>query len=148
MLCVALGVSGRDAGAMMIHPHNEHKRDVKREIEVAEEQWRTAQLAGDVATMEKLLAEDYFGISVGGQLNDKTQQLDRMKTRKLMLTRIDRSDVRIKVLGRVAVVTSKAQIEGTNDGEPMVGTFRYTRVYRWYPDGSWKITNFEATKVP
>jgi ketosteroid isomerase-like protein len=130
------------------HPHKEHKRDYRREIEAVEEQWRTAQIAGDVATMDKLLADDYFGISMAGQLNNKTQQLERLQKRTLVLTKIDVSDVKIKLVGRVAIVTSLARIEGVNEGESMTGTYRYTRVYKRYPDGSWKITNFEVTKVP
>ena len=128
--------------------HKEHKRDYRREIELVEEQWRTAQIAGDAATMDKLLANDYFGISISGQLNDKEQQLDRLRNRKLILSKIDLSDVRIKLLGRVAIVTSLARIDGTDSGESIQGTFRYTRVYKRYPDGSWKITNFEVTRVP
>ena len=31
--------------------------------------------------------------------------------------------------------------------EPMHGTYRYTRVYSRLPSGTWKITNFEATRV-
>jgi ketosteroid isomerase-like protein len=129
-------------------PHKEHKREARREIEAVEEEWRTAQLAGDVATMSKLLADDYFGISIAGQLNNKTQQLERLQKHTLVLTKIDVSDVKIKLLGRVAIVTSLAEIEGMNDGESMHGTYRYTRVYKRYPDGSWKITNFEVTRVP
>jgi len=128
--------------------HKEHKRDYKREIEAAEERWRTAQLAGDVPTMDKLLADDYLGISNNGQLNNKTQQLERIQKRMLVLTKIDVSDVKIKLLGRVGIVTSLARIEGANDGQPMKGTYRYTRIYKRYPDGSWKITNFEVTRVP
>lgn len=131
-----------------VHTHKEHKRDYKREIEAAEEQWRTAQLAGDVSTMDKLMAEDYFGISVTGQLNDKMQQLERLKSRTLVITKIDVSEVKIKLVGRVAIVTSLAEIEGRNEGEALKGRFRYTRVYRRYADGSWKITNFEVTRVP
>jgi ketosteroid isomerase-like protein len=141
-------ISGAAAWAQPVHLHKEHKRDYKREIEAVELQWRTAQLAGDVATMDKLLAEDYFGISVAGELNNKTQQLERLQKRMLVLTRIDVSDTKIKIVGRVGIVTSLAQIEGTNEGAPMKGTFRYTRVYKRYPDGSWKITNFEITRVP
>ena len=131
-----------------VHPHKEHKRDYKREIEVVEEEWRTAQLADDVATMDKLLAEDYFGISVSGQLNNKMQQLERLRDRSLVISRLDVSDVKIKLVGRVAIVTSLAEIEGTNGGEELKGRYRYTRVYKRYPDGSWKITNFEVTRVP
>ncbi len=128
--------------------HKEHKRDYKREIEAAEEEWRAAQLAGDVPTMDKLLADDYFGISNNGQLNNKTQQLERLQKRMFVMTKINVSDVKIKLLGRVGIVTSLAQIEGTNDGQPMKGTYRYTRIYKRYPDGTWKITNFEVTRVP
>ena len=98
--------------------------------------------------MERLLADDYLGISMSGQVNDRNQQLDRMRQRDLVLTRIDLSDKKIKLLGQVAIVTSLAKIEGTSDGAPMNGVYRYTRIYRRYPDGSWKVTNFEVTRVP
>jgi ketosteroid isomerase-like protein len=145
---LAVAVLGVAVVAQAQHAHKEHKRDYKREIELVEQQWRTAQLAGDVATMDKLLAEDYFGISNNGQLNNKIQQLERLQKRTLVLTRIDVSDVKIKLLGRVGIVTSLAQLEGTNDGHPIQGLFRYNRIYKRYPDGSWKITNFEVTRVP
>jgi ketosteroid isomerase-like protein len=98
--------------------------------------------------MDKLLADDYFGISVAGQLNNKTQQLERLRNRTLVITKLDVSDVKIKLVGRVAIVTSLAQVEGVNEGESLKGTYRYTRIYKRYPDGSWKITNFEVTRVP
>lgn len=128
--------------------HKEHKRDYKREIEVLEEQWRVAQIAGDEVAMERLLAPDYLGISMTGQVNDRTQQLERMRAKHLILTKIDLSDRKIKLVGSVAIVTSLARIEGSIDGTPMNGMYRYTRIYRRYPDGSWKITNFEVTRVP
>jgi len=46
-----------------------------------------------------------------------------------------------------AVVTSLAEVDGTNDGTPMHGNYRYMRVYSRLPSGTWKITNFEATRV-
>lgn len=128
------------------HPHS-HKRVFKQEIVALEDQWRVAQLADDVATMDKLLAPDYLGISMNGQINDKDQQLDRMRNRTLMLSSIALSDVKIKLVGPVAIVTSLAQVEGTSDGVVIHGMYRYTRIYRRYPDGTWKITNFEVTPI-
>ncbi len=116
-----------------------------------EEQWRQAQVSGDVATMDKLLSEDYVGISMTGQVNTKTQQLDRLRTRTLQLTKINLSDMKVKLLGlnaNVAIVTSLAEVEGTADGANVQGLYRYTRVYQRMPNGAWKITNFEATRVP
>jgi len=34
-----------------------------------------------------------------------------------------------------------------NDGTPMTGSFRYTRVYQKTAAGLWQITNFEATRL-
>jgi ketosteroid isomerase-like protein len=58
------------------------------------------------------------------------------------------SDIKIKVVGPVAIVTSRAEVEGTGEGGEINGDFRYTRVYQRLPNGVWKITNFEATRVP
>lgn len=134
---VALGLGGQ---------HQKH--DSKREVEVLEEQWRTAQIAGDVATMDRLLSDDYVGISMSGQVNTKAQQLSRMRSRAVVITKIDLGEMKVKLVGQVAIVTVRASVEGTSEGTPMNGDFRYTRIYQHLPTGGWKITNFEATRIP
>jgi len=128
-------------------PHPKRHDDYKHQVEKLEQEWRTAQLTGDVDTMDKLLSDDYVGITMTGQVVTKLQQLDRMRNRTLILTKIILDDVKVKLLGTTAIVTSLADIDGTNDGTPMHGTYRYTRVYSRLPSGTWKITNFEATRV-
>ena len=123
------------------------QKDAKREIEELEQQWRTAQLNDDLSAMDRLLSDDYVGIGMNGTVNTKTQQLDRLRRRTLVMTRLDLTDVKVKLVGSVAIVTSLASIEGTNDGNPMSGMYRYTRVYQRLPNGLWKITNFEATRM-
>lgn len=127
--------------------HLGSKRDARHEIEALEEQWRVAQMSGDIATIDRLLADDFVGISMTGQANTKSQQLDRFRNRTLVLTKIDLDDRKIKLLGSVAVVTCLARVEGTNEGESMQGNYRYTRVYQRIA-GAWKTTNFEATRIP
>jgi ketosteroid isomerase-like protein len=155
LVTIAVLVTGAVAGfcsqpalAGRSTPLHEKKHDAKRQVEALEEQWRTAQLAGDVDAMDRLLADDYIGISMSGQVTTKTQQLDRARSRKLVLTRLDLGEMQIKLVGSIAIVTSRVQVEGTNDGMPVQGTFRYTRVYQRLPSGVWKITSFEATRVP
>ena len=53
----------------------------------------------------------------------------------------------MKLIGRTAIVTSLANVEGANEGVAMHGTFRYTRVYLRVASGAWQITNYEATRV-
>jgi ketosteroid isomerase-like protein len=129
-------------------PHPRLKREqYKQEVEQMEQTWRTAQLTGDVVAMDKLLSEDYVGISMNGQVVTKMQQLDRIRNRQLVVTKIDLDDVKVKLIGTTAIVTSLASVEGTSDGSTIRGTYRYTRVYLRLPTGVWKITNFEATRV-
>lgn len=125
--------------------HNKH--DEKRQIEALEEKWRTAQLAGDIGTMDQMLADDFIGISMSGQVNTKSQQLDRIRNHQLMLSKIQLDDMKIKLLDSVAIVTCQAEVEGTSEGSSMKGVYRYTRVYQHLSTGDWKITSFEATRI-
>lgn len=124
------------------------KRDVKRQIEQLEGQWRVAQLAGDIATMDRMLSDDYVGITLTGQVTTKAQQLARLRDRVFVLTRLDMQDSKIKLVGQVAIVTVKARVEGTTALKPIGGEYRYTRIYHQLASGAWKITNFEATRIP
>jgi ketosteroid isomerase-like protein len=98
--------------------------------------------------MDKLLSDDYIGISLNGQVNTKAQQLERISSRRMAITRLDLSEMKVKLIGAIAIVTSRAEVEGTSDGESVKGTYRYTRVYQHLPSGVWKITSFEATRIP
>jgi ketosteroid isomerase-like protein len=123
------------------------KHDAKKEVETLEEKWRTAQLAGDIVTMDRMLADDFIGVSMSGQVNTKAQQLERIRNHRLVLTRIDLDDMKVKLVDSVAIVTCQAQVEGTSEGMPVRGKYRYTRIYQKLPSGEWKITSFEATHI-
>ena len=127
--------------------HVPHRHEAREEISAAEEQWRQAQLSSDTAVMDKLLSEDFLGTLASGETVTKAQMLDRMKSRHLEITQLDLSDVKIKLLGPIAIVTSLAMIQGANNNQPLNGNFRYTHVYQRVPSGAWKITSFSATRV-
>jgi ketosteroid isomerase-like protein len=127
--------------------HHERKRVERVEILALEQKWRQAQLVGDIPEMDKLLSDEFVGVTASGQVVTKGQQLDRMRTRSLDIQRLDLSETKIKISGNLAVVTSLAQIDGVAEGAPLRGAYRYTRVYQHVPGDGWKITNFEATHV-
>ena len=132
--------------AQLPHPQRHPRKHMEREQIVAlEVEWRRAALADDVPAMDKLLSDDYLGITSSGEVLTKTQQLDHMRDHELVLTRLDISELKIKLIGNIAIVTSLAQVEGSSDGEPLQGAYRYTRVYQRVANGSWKITDFEVT---
>jgi len=130
------------------HHPLKHNKLVKEQIEDMEEQWRKATVAGDAAVMDKLLSDDFVGINWTGQINNKAMQLDRIRNRTVVVEELELGDIKIKVVGTIAIVTSRATVKGTSDEGPINGDFRYTRVYQRLPAGVWKITNFEATRIP
>ena len=146
-LCLASGL----APALTAQKPHVHRHPVKKlerkQVEDLAEQWRKAQLAGDTVAMDKLLSDDYLGVPASGALLTKAQQLDRMSNRKWTVTKLDVTDMKVKLIGKVAIVTSLAQIEADTDNGPVNGEFRYTQIYQQLPSGTWKITHSDATRV-
>ncbi len=126
--------------------HRERKRAERAQIVELEHQWQKAALTDDIPAMDKLLSDDYLGITASGEVLTKTQQLDRMRDRKLVITKLNISETKIKLIGNIAIVTCLAQVEGSSgDNEPLHGAYRYTRVYQRIAGNVWKVTNFEVT---
>ena len=134
--------------AVRAFPPNHHKRNLREEVEAVDRLWRAAELNNDAAAMEKLLSDDYIGVTAGGRVLTKAQQLDRMRSRQSDIHHLDVTDVKVKLAGNsVAIITSTADLDGVLDGHPVHGRFRSMRVYQRGPGGAWRITNFEATPL-
>jgi ketosteroid isomerase-like protein len=130
------------------HHGHPHKRMEREQVADLEQQWQQAMLSSDTATMDRLLADDYLGVTAGGDIVTKSQQLDRMRDHQVSITKLNTTETKIKLIGgRIAVVTALSHIEGTIDGKVINSDFRNTRIYERLNTGAWKITNFEATRV-
>lgn len=125
----------------------ENKRADSREIERLEDEWRQALLTSDSVMLEKLLADDFLGISANGTLSDKQQYLRRIGGREHIFSTMDQLTLKVRMQGSSAIVVSEARVTGQLDGSPIAGVYRYTRVYGRKPGGPWKVVNFEATRV-
>ncbi|HLH36665.1 MAG TPA: nuclear transport factor 2 family protein [Alloacidobacterium sp.] len=143
LLCFALWMVTQPAFAALPH-HSSH--ELHKEIEALEMQWRQAQLNNDVAVMDRLLADDYIGISASGIIETKPEALALRRAGTLHITELDLNDLKIRIYGDTAVVTSRADLQGTNGASDISGKYRYTRVYnKRY--GQWKIVSFEASRI-
>jgi ketosteroid isomerase-like protein len=121
-------------------------RELHKVIEGLEMQWRQAQLNNDVGLMDRLLAEDYIGISANGTIETKAEALALRRAGTLHITALDLNDLKVRVYGDTAVVTSRAYVTGTNGSSDISGQYRYTRVYN-RRFGQWKIVSFEASRM-
>jgi ketosteroid isomerase-like protein len=121
-------------------------QNVQKQIKQLETDRAAAVVKGDVATLDKETSDDYTFINANGQMSDKSQTLNSIKTGETKLTADDLSDLNVRVYGDTAVVTGKAEVKGTVRGQPAPGPILFTRVYvKKY--GRWQSVAFQQTKV-
>jgi ketosteroid isomerase-like protein len=130
------------AGALPRHEN----RVLHKEIEALEQQWRQANLSNNVNVMASLLADDYLGITSNGTIETKAQVLAQRRAGTMRIVTLDISDMHVRVYGDTAVVTSRAELAGSNGASDIGGEYRYTRVYN-RRFGQWKIVSFEASRM-
>ena len=138
-------------GAVSLHAdaRAKQRKETRKEIERLEAACRQAALQGDAAAFDRLTADDYIGISPNGTFETKQQLLAALSSGKMHFRKIDYSDTKIRIYGDTAVVTTTADVEGSNDSvRDFTGKYRYTRVYtRHNPTGTWRIVSFESSRV-
>jgi ketosteroid isomerase-like protein len=149
----ALGAPALTAFATPPHapPHGQmpkaQKHESRHEIDQLEDAWRDAVLNANATAMDSLLADDYMAITPNGSLQSKEQAIEILRSGKAHFTAIEISDHKVRFYGTTALVTSRADVSGTNDGVDFSGSYRYTRVYVRDAQGKWKIVSFEASRI-
>lgn len=123
------------------------KHESRHEIDQLEDEWRGAILKNDVKTMDGLLSEDYMAITPTGALQSREETLASLGSGRMHFLSLVLTDRKVRFYGTTAVVTSLASVRVKTPNGPVVGQFRYTRVYVRNAQGVWKIVSFEASRV-
>ncbi len=120
--------------------------NVEQSIKALTEQGRLAALKGDVATIDKLTADDFIGIDPTGGTSTKTEVLENFKSGKLKAEAIDFLDMKVRVYGDTALVNATANIKGHFGDIDISGQYRSVRV--WVKrKGQWQSVSLQSTRV-
>ncbi len=114
-----------------------------REVETA---LRKAQLAGDVAALDRLLDDDLIFTGPDGLLYGKRDDLDAYRAGSIRITKLEPSEERIQDFGEIVVVSLRMEMRGSFQGADFGGPFRYTRIWR-KSDGDWRIVAGHVSAV-
>ena len=123
------------------------KHEIRHQIEQLELAWRSALLHANSNAMDALLADDYMAITPTGVLESKEQELANLRSGRVHISSIDLTDRKIRLYGTTALVTSRAELKGTNPEGDLSGSYRYTRVWVKDARGVWRIVSFEANRI-
>jgi ketosteroid isomerase-like protein len=119
---------------------------VEEELKKLETERAAAVVKADITALEAQTADDYSLINANGQVMDKRQTLDAIKTGQVKITSNELSDLKVRVYGHVAVVTGKSDAKGMLSGTEVNGPVMFTRVYV-KKNGRWQSVAFQQTRV-
>src|SRR6266540_531479 len=119
---------------------------VEEQIKKMERDRAAAVVKADVATLEGLISDDYTFINANGQVSNKAETIENIKTGKIKLTANEVSDMNVRVYGDTAVVTGKSTAKGSINGIELKGPLMFTRVYV-KKNGKWQSVAFQQTRI-
>jgi len=119
----------------------------ERAVHAAMEDYKQAILAGDVAALARIWAEDYTFINPQGVLVTRAERLANFASGNTNVAVIDNErEITVRVYGDMAVVQNLSTLRGTFSGAPsdtdLRGTFVWVR-----RDGRWRLVTNQLTPV-
>jgi ketosteroid isomerase-like protein len=119
------------------------------EIVASEAEIRAAQLAADVAALDRLIGEDLLFTGPDGQLGTKAQDLEAHGSGVVRFRTHKPEELRIRRVGaHVAVSALRARLSVEVAGTLVHGTYRYTRVWARENSGPWRVVGGHVSQVP
>jgi ketosteroid isomerase-like protein len=119
------------------------------EIVRLEEALRAAQLAGDVAALDELIADDLLFTGPDGALATKAQDLEAHRSGAVRFRQHLPEELRVvRVAPGVAIAALRVRLEVEVEGRLAGGTFRYTRMWVRDAEGAWRVAGGHVSPVP
>lgn len=111
------------------------------------EKYRTAILQRDIATLDKIWADDYVFVNAAGDVVSKTERLANIKSGTTTLDSIKHEEnATVRVYENSAVTTSRVTLKGQYSGQPISGEYRSILV--WVKgSGGWQLVSNQLTAL-
>lgn len=119
----------------------------EKEVQKAVDDNLAAIMHKDAAALSRQYTDDYFRVSETGKVSGKSEFLAGATNPDFEITKLEASDVKIRVYGNVAVVTALVTGVGGPKGKtPIEHATRQTIVWL-KQDGVWKKHVFQVTST-
>jgi uncharacterized protein (TIGR02246 family) len=115
-------------------------------VRQAERAWAQAALKGDAAALDKILADDMTHTHGGGRTETKAQFLEAIRSGAQKYEAIDYDEIKVRVYGSTAIVTSEPNIRTVNSGVPSGSHSRFLHVYV-KQGGAWRLVAHQSTRI-
>ena len=107
----------------------------------------SAMAQKDIATLNKLIADDLVYTHSSARLDTKQSLIGAMESGETVYTAVVPSDVKAQDLGDTVVLTGNARISVNSGGNAMNFGVRFTDV--WVnKSGQWQMVAWQSTRTP
>jgi ketosteroid isomerase-like protein len=105
-----------------------------------------AMIAADTAALGKLLAPELSYVHSAGNLENKEEYIEAIRTGKYKYKSVTLEDVRVREYGDTAVIRGKATIDVVSGGQGVHSVIRFLDV--WVKrDGAWQMIAWQSTRT-
>ena len=106
------------------------------------DEWVKALVRGDVATLERIMADDFvFAYPLEG--DDKAQFIADVTSRDLKVEHLSRAQVSVRVFGSTAVLTARDSAKWIYHGREIAGQYKIIQVFS-ERGGRWQLCAVQA----
>ena len=118
----------------------------EQEIRALETQWNEARARADIATLDRILVDDWTVTHANGTTDTKAKYLADLRSgARKFAGAVTVSDLVVRVYGDTAVASGSSDSTVTLNGQVQGGKLHFTRVYV-KRNGAWKMIVTQATQ--
>lgn len=117
------------------------------QIQQMEQRLLNAMLNSDVDELDALVSDEALVVGPDGRMGGKAEDLAAHRNGVVRMTRMVPEETTVKLLPDVAIVFVLMNLQGTYQGQPFAGRYRYTRVWG-NQSGNWQIIAAHISAVP
>lgn len=113
----------------------------------ANEAFDKAVVDRDIEAYDRIVADDFVFTDFKGNVTDKKQEIEKLRSRKIKFIYGRSSEVRVKLYGSTAVVTGRFDAKLTDaQGKESMFAERYTAVF-YRHKGNWRMVAEQSTEI-
>jgi uncharacterized protein (TIGR02246 family) len=120
--------------------------NTQQEIKTLLDQYIAALQQRDLVALNRIWADDLSFINLYGDLLNKQNRMDNIKSGATAFKSIKLSDVDVRVYSQAAVATFKVAIEAQYSGQESSGNYNVTTVWA-QPKGTWQLVAVHMTQM-
>ena len=147
-LCVILSIPILLYPQTYLHASNAADRADRMEkaIVALDSERANAMIQRDLATLDRVLGNDLTFIHASGLLESKAELLADFKSGKRRYISITNSDVNVRVIDKVAIITARSNVRVVHEGKESNLSLRVTEAYA-KRKGGWQLIAYQSTRL-